>query len=231
MPVPEDWNTTCWWEPNGNNLAVGDPRGLCPCCRKLVTFTIQAKVILPRDVRLPTINTYWIHLILKCNSGSCLCTNYVLNSISPGLKVDRANDYFFMHPSRSIAPPHNAIPKYVADDWLEAQKSMEANAPKAAAVMCRRVLYGVMLDKKCPEHPLHDGLKQLISGQRLPAIFDDWLPAIKDAGHDGAHPSRALEVSEENIAETMEYTKELLRFVYIEPYEFQLRKARNTSTP
>ncbi len=97
--------------------------------------------------------------------------------------------------------------------------------------MCRRVLYGVLLDKKCKEHPLHEGLQELIQGQRLPAIFDEWLPAIKEDGHDAAHPHRALEVDPANIAETITYTAELLRFLYIEPYEFQQRKARATQTP
>jgi hypothetical protein len=55
------------------------------------------------------------------------------------------------------------------------------------------------------------------------------LPAIKDDGHDGAHPDRALHVSVENLMETMAYTFELLRFVYIEPYEFQERKSRNAA--
>ena len=107
---------------------------------------------------------------------------------------------------------------------------MQSSAPKATAVMLRRVLYGVLLDKKCKLHPLKAGLGQLIATCRLPAIFDEWLPAIKDDGHDGAHPDRALQVSAENVAETMEYTLELLRFLYIEPYEFQQRKSRNTSS-
>jgi len=94
-------------------------------------------------------------------------------------------------------------------------------------MMLRRVLYGVLLDKECKLQPLQAGMQELISGQRLPAVFDDWLSAIKDDGHDAAHPDRALKVSTENVAETMEYTAELLRYLYVEPYEFQQRKARN----
>jgi len=93
--------------------------------------------------------------------------------------------------------------------------------------MLRRVLYGVLLDKGCKLHPLKDGMQELINGQRLPAIFDQWLPAIRDDGHDGAHPDRALQVSPDNITETMAYTAELLRYLYIEPYEFLQRQARN----
>lgn len=96
-------------------------------------------------------------------------------------------------------------------------------------MMLRRVLYGILLDKQCRLRPLKDGVQDLITGQRLPAVFDDWLPAIQDDGHDAAHPDRALKVSTENVAETMEYTAELLRYLYIEPYEFQQRKARNAA--
>jgi len=93
--------------------------------------------------------------------------------------------------------------------------------------MFRRVLYGVLLDKKCTLAPLRKGLEELIASERPPKIFDKWLPAIKDDGHDAAHPDRALQVSAENIAETRDYTFELLRFVYIEPKEFEDRLRRN----
>jgi len=66
---------------------------------------------------------------------------------------------------------------------------------------------------------------------RLPGIFDEWLHAIKDDGHDASHPHRALDVSATNVAETMEYTRELLRFLYIEPFEFQQRKGREKKPP
>jgi len=96
--------------------------------------------------------------------------------------------------------------------------------------MIRRVLYGVLMDKRCKLKPLREGLEELIRNERLPRIFDEWLPAIKDDGHDGAHPDRALCVQVENIDETIQYTSELLRFLYIEPYEFQQRKSRNSQT-
>ena len=93
--------------------------------------------------------------------------------------------------------------------------------------MLRRVLCSILIDRSCKLQPIKDGLQELITKHRLPAIFDDWLPAIKDDGHDGAHPDRALNVSADNVAETVEYTAELLRFLYIEPYDFQQRKMRN----
>ncbi len=70
-----------------------------------------------------------------------------------------------------------------------------------------------------------DGVKELIrKTAALPAIFDEWLPAIRDDGHDGAHPDRALQVSSENVMETMEYTAELLRFYILSLTNFSNEK-------
>ena len=230
MPMPNDWKIELKWEQNGL-LNLSDPRGTCPHCRNASTFAIQATVAYPGNYRQPNIGTYWAHMLLRCQSASCGRIVFVWFSFGTILAIDRVNGEFFIFPSRTIDRPHPSVPTPIADDWIEAQKAMEAGAPKAAAVMCRRVLYGAILDKKCKEHPLREGLKELIQGQRLPAVFDDWLPAIKDDGHDAAHPHRALQIDPLNVAETIEYTAELLRYLYIEPYEFQQRKARSSAKP
>jgi hypothetical protein len=136
-----------------------------------------------------------------------------------------------VYPRRKIDEVHKAIPIAVGEDWVEAQKAFNEGAIKGAAVMCRRVLYGVLLDKKCKEHPLHDGIAELVAQARLPQVVEHWLGEIKDDGHDAAHPFRALIVPAENIVETMGYTKELLRFVYIEPHDLQQRLARKAAVP
>jgi hypothetical protein len=158
----------------------------------------------------------------------------VITTKHPNQNVQDATDTFEIFPSRPIAEPHQGIPKPIGEDWVEAQKAFESGAPKAAAVMCRRVLYGILLAKGVKEHPLHDALEELARQARLPQVVESWLVEIKDDGHDAAHPHRALQVPTENIVETMDYTKELLRFVYIEPYDLQqrlVRKARQAPQP
>ena len=144
---------------------------------------------------------------------------------------DRQNDSLILYPSGPQPTSHKSIPNPIAKDWIEAQKCFNVGATKATAMMCRRILYGVLLDKKCPYHPLHAGIQQLCSRERLPSIVEKWMTEIKEDGHDAAYPSRALDVSDDNIVETMEYTKELLRFVYVEPYELQERLARKAGAP
>jgi hypothetical protein len=220
MPLPNGWLAQIH-RPDGNNCVVSDVRAICPHCRTASTFV----VLYQNWSYNGPVGAF--QLVLCCNYGACKRIVYVNSSLNRQLGRQQPDDPFFMYPTGDIDAPHPSVPAHIADDWMEAQRGMQASCPKATAVMLRRVLYDVLIDKGCKLHPLKDGLQQLISSQRLPAIFDEWLPAIKDDGHDGAHPDRALMVSTENVTETLEYTSELLRFLYIEPYEFQQRKARN----
>ncbi len=220
MPLPKGWSAQ-FQRPSTSSLAVTDVRAICPHCGNASTFRLIFQHALFNGP------TAVFHLLLGCNYVGCQKVVYVESSINLTLGRQQPGEPFFMYPAGVIELPHPSVPLQVADDWLEAQRAMQASAPKAAAVMLRRVLYDVLIDKKCKLQPLKDGLAQLIGNERLPAIFDEWLPAIKDDGHDGAHPDRALAVSTENVTETLDYTAELLRFLYIEPYEFQQRKARN----
>lgn len=223
MAIPKGWSVQLH-RPTANTLAIGDVRAICPHCRTASTFKVmfQHAVVNGRMAEF--------HLVMGCNYSACQKIVYVDSVVDLAACRQQPSDSFFMYPSGAIDPPHPSFPTHIGDDWIEAQRAIQAGAPKGAAVMLRRVLYDVLIDKGCKLHPLKDGLKELIQNQRLPAIFDEWLPAIKDDGHDGAHPDRALAVSTENVSETLDYTSELLRFLYIEPFEFLQRKARNATS-
>jgi hypothetical protein len=223
VAIPENWSMQ-YQIINGQVSNISDVRAICPHCRNASTFAIRSVTFFPNP------QLTHVHLVLHCNYAACKKVVYVYTTARTNAGSQRPDDAFFMYPSAAIDPPHPSVPAEIADDWVEAQKALQASAPKAAAVMLRRVLYGVLINKGCKLKPLHEGLKDLIQNERLPAIFDQWLPAIKDDGHDGAHPDRALQVSVENVTETVEYTSELLRFLYIEPYEFQQRKSRNAAS-
>jgi Domain of unknown function (DUF4145) len=223
MAVPPDCSITLARDGHAILQHVADARAICPHCKIASVLTTRSHVFAP----IAGTNAHRAYLVFECNVTGCRRMFFVQTVVRQGYLTLVRDDEFFMYPFSGVDMSHPSIPQSIAEDWQEAQKAIQASAPKAAAVMCRRVLYGVLMDKNYKLNPLHEGLKELISGQRLPAIFDEWLPAIKDDGHDGAHPDRALQVSTENITETIEYTSELLRFLYIEPYDFQQRKLRN----
>lgn len=222
MALPNDWNAEF------ANNKLHSARFICPHCTLPSTFEVLAS----NEENLGGRITYYA--TLKCNYTPCQKRVFVITTRSTQSPQQNHSDSVTIYPSRAIPEHHRAIPPAVGGDWTEAQKAYEASAIKAAAVMCRRVLYGVLLDKKCKEHPLHEGIKELCEREKLPGIVEQWLNEIKEDGHDAAHPHRTLLVPTENVAEAMEYTKELLRFTYIEPFELEerlKRKAGKTVSP
>jgi hypothetical protein len=221
MAIPKDFTYTLHRQ--GTLLhSVSGVRAICPYCRNASTFSVKGCFF--REGRGATRTQ--IRLILECNYLECKQVVFVFIEMAHAAAALDPENTFYMYPSRAIAPRHAAVPVKIAADWEEAQRAAEAGAFKAAAVMLRRILYGVLLDKKCTLVPLQQGLQELIDDQRLPLMFDEWLPAVKDDVQDGSRPDRALHVSADNIQETLDYTFALLRFVYVEPYEFRARKLK-----
>lgn len=221
MPLPDHW------EARFGNQSLIHVSMHCPHCDRPSTFAVTTQTIKNNDDGRLT-----FHAILNCNNPKCDKVVYVATTKHPHAGAQTtATDLWEIYPSGPKPKAHQAIHPPVGADWIEAQKAMSVGAMKAAAVMCRRVLYGVILHKGCKEHPLHEGIKELVALVRPPMIVEEWLVEIKDDGHDAAHPSRALEITSENVMETMEYTKELLRFTYIEPFELKERLARKTGIP
>ena len=220
MALRTDWEAEF---PHNNPNSLTAARFICPHCAVASTFQPVAVHAESEGQKMV------FYVVLKCNYAPCRKNVYVRTTKDQHDTQQRPSDDLTIFPPRDVAKPHPALPRPIAEDWIEAQRALEVGAAKAAAVMCRRVLYGVPLDKKCKEHPLHEGLQQLAQREKLPSVVENWLNEIKEEGHDAAHPHRALYVSTENVSETMEYTRELLRFVYVEPFELQARLARKAA--
>ena len=219
MALRNDWQAEF---DEGENLCGA--RLICPHCSMASIFTLVA------GHREPGYEgNYFYHAILKCNFAPCQKKVYVVTTKNQLARGQNHSDNLTIFPTRDVPNPHESIPSGIGEDWVEAQKAFEVGATKAAAVMCRRVLYGILLEKHCKEHPLHEALKELAQTERLPKVVEGWLGEIKEEGHDAAHPNRALQVSAENVSETIEYTRELLRFIYIEPFELQARMTRKAA--
>jgi hypothetical protein len=151
MPIPSDLGIT--FQRLGARLNVLPTiRAICPHCRQASTFEVIAQCtynITPNKIE--------VHLICGCNFNTCGRIVFVYIRKGDASMTLSQNDEFFMYPSRDIDPRHPAIPTHIAEDWEEAQKAISANAIKAAAVMCRRVLYGVLLDKNAKHTHLRMG--------------------------------------------------------------------------
>jgi hypothetical protein len=218
MALPEHW------EAYFSEEKLFGVKMFCPHRKQPSTFTI----IFYQSDKTFSNNSYYG--IIQCNYVRCRqFVFFVTTNRYYKVTQDPEHDTLIYYPTEAIPKPHESFPNPIGEDWVEAQKAFRAGANKAAAVMCRRVLYGVLLEKKCKEHPLHESIAELIGKVRMPSIVEGWLAEIKEDGHDAAHPFRALDVPAENVLETMGYTKELLRFVYVEPFDLQKRLARKAA--
>jgi hypothetical protein len=188
MALPDDW------EGIFQNNVLTAARMRCPYCENASTFSVLSSQ--PSGTQSGSVVNY---AMLRCDYAPCRQIVFVVTSKNPHMAQTQQDD-LIVFPKRRIDIVHKSIPAPVAEDWIEAQKAFNEGAVKAAAVMCRRVLYGVLLDKKCKEHPLHEGIAELVAQARLPQVVEQWLTEIKDDGHDAAHPFRALNVPAENVA-------------------------------
>jgi len=155
MPISAEWGIRIDQDPRTGDYVASDARGVCPVCRRIVTFEILYQCF--ARIQGNNRNPWNVHRILECRSQSCSHISYVLLELSSLYGIDRNTDDFFIHPSLALEPKHPAVPVHISTDWAEAQKAFGVGAVKAAAVMCRRVLYGAILDKGCKEKPLHEG--------------------------------------------------------------------------
>ncbi len=218
MPLPDHW------EPHFYGGKLNGAGMFCPHCEQPSTFT----VLWTQPVQGAKLIVHYA--VLECNYAKCHDRVFLITTTHVNTNTQNAqNDSLIYYPSGKIGLGHESIPVAIREDWVEAQKAFQIEAVKAAAVMCRRILYGVLLDKGCKEHPLHEGIAQLLGKTRMPQILEQWLSEIKEDGHDASHPFRALHVPVENVIETMGYTRELLRFAYIEPFDLQKRLVRKTT--
>lgn len=196
----------------------------CPYCSIASTFQV---VTCWSEQSPPGSSRYYA--LFRCDYAPCRKIVYVTTTKRTNHASQIREDELTIHPSRPPVQPHKAIPSAIGEDWVEAQTVYEIGAVKAAALMCRRILYGILLDKQCKEHPLRDGIKELGDKERLPALVLQRLSEIKEEGHDAAHPHRTLTIPAENVDEVMKYTGELLRILYVEPQELAQRLARKAA--
>src|ERR1017187_6223250 len=122
MAVPKDWSAQ--YGLTNNQLVIADPRAICPHCRNAATFTIRSYFAITG----PALSE--AHAVMQCNYGSCKKIVYVYTGLRAGQLTQRPDDPFFMCPSLAISAPHPAVPVPIAEDFTEAQRAMQASAPK-----------------------------------------------------------------------------------------------------
>jgi len=169
-----------------------------------------------------------VHELLTCPREECLGATYRVGegtSTAQGWFIGRLTAQW---PPAGSRPPHQALPKPVAEDWVEAHKCMGITAYKAAAAMARRATQGVCVDQNATPAKLSVQIKELVKAGTLHPRLGEWADEIRYFGNDGAHPGDdGLDtVSEEDAKDALAFLDQLLEWTYVAPWTLQQSRAR-----
>ena len=117
------------------------------------------------------------------------------------------------------------IPTSIAAVFSEASMSLAANCPRASAVMSRRTLEAVTVDKGETTGILAQRLTALGAKGVLHSTLSDWAKEIRLVGNAGAHFDPIETVTQEDAQQLLSFTRELLRYLYELPAELMRRRA------
>jgi hypothetical protein len=135
-------------------------------------------------------------------------------------------------PPPGAADLDHSIPKEIAGAYQEGIRAMWAQAPRAAAVMFRRTLEGVVklsgsdAAKKAAERDLASGLSVMANEGALDRNLAEWAKEIRIVGNLGGHFDLADDVEPDEAENLSRLLREVLRYLYEMPA--RIRRTRGT---
>ena len=118
---------------------------------------------------------------------------------------------------------HKAVPPQIGSAFSEAFTALEAGCPRASAAMARRTLEAIAVDKGETQGTLDHRLRNLAATGVLHPSLADWTKEVRLVGNSGAHFDPMDDVSLDDARQLVDFVRELLKFLYVLPYELQER--------
>jgi hypothetical protein len=214
------------------------PSGLCPRCEKQSSFEYVYSLPLTFDgghavgrgePNTPTFNERSTVLICRhCKQGIAVLeeqwTGDRKSSESPsGGAITWRGFHWWPFLGGSL---HQAVPSPIASAFQEAVQALSANCPRAAAVMARRTLEAITVDRGETTGPLAQRLNNLASKGQLHATLADWAKEVRLIGNVGAHFDPISDVSIDDSRQLSDFIRELVKFIYVLPFELNARRAQ-----
>ncbi|MGO8905525.1 MAG: DUF4145 domain-containing protein [Solirubrobacteraceae bacterium] len=133
-------------------------------------------------------------------------------------------------PPPGAADLDEAIPAGLRDSYAESMRALSARAPRAAAVMLRRTIEGLVKEsgsetaQRAVKARLADGLQVMADEGALDRSLAQWAKEIRLTGNAGGHYDLMEDVDEAEAEDLARLTRQLLHYVYELPAK--LRRAR-----
>jgi len=122
---------------------------------------------------------------------------------------------------------HQSVPEEVKDAMVEAEKCLSVGAFNACGVMARRAIHVLCQDKKAKGRDLFEQLIFLRDNNLITPDIWEWTEELRIVGRSGAHPEWE-DVSREDAHYAVRFLREIIRYVYINPFERSRRKLKET---
>ena len=125
-----------------------------------------------------------------------------------------------------------SVPDALREGYAEALRALSVRAPRAAVVMLRRTVEGVVRDRGSSaaveglQRNLATGLRIMADEQALDPSLAEWAKEIRLTGNAGAHLDPLDDVDMAEAEALARLTRQLLHYVYELPA--QLRRSRES---
>lgn len=119
---------------------------------------------------------------------------------------------------------HEAIPETIRGAFNEGVLALNANCPRAAAVMARRTLEAIAVDKGESSGSLAQRLNNLSTKGHLHPSLTEWVKEVRLVGNSGAHFDPLDPVESSDAKQLLDFIRELLNYVYVLPWELDARR-------
>jgi len=226
------------------------PNGVCPRCGKVSSFELMGSLPMTFEssYMIRPDGSHEVDLLDRVSSLKCRNCNHCVVVIeekwigdvtarewnnwqraerkTSGV-VNYRGIYWWPIPSAHVS---SDVPIEIAEAFKEAVQALSANCPRASAVMARRTLEAVTVDKGQTTGQLWQRLQNLATAGTLHPSLADWVREVRLVGNHGAHFDPLHSVSLEDARQLTQFLKELLRYLYELPAELARRRSgSNTS--
>jgi hypothetical protein len=211
--------------------------GLCPRCGKQSSFenigwlpvTFDSTFAVNRDgTQERTIIDRVSSLICRhCSQGVVVVEeewvgDYPKREKATGGCINHRGIHWWPLPETNLSTD---IPTDISEVFGEAATSLAANCPRASAVMSRRTLEAISVDKGELKGRLADRLANLSSKSILHPTLSDWAKEVRLIGNQGAHFDPIQMITMDDAKQLLSFVRELLKYLYELPAELARRRS------
>lgn len=212
------------------------PYGLCPRCNKQSSFeslgslpaTFDTTVIISSDGnhRRDYYDRVTSLLCRNCNQPVIVLEEQLIGDkpVRDGISSGSISwQGFFWWPFPDIKCSIE-VPEIIQKIMIEARVTYAAQCYRSSAVMARRALEAITVDKGETEGKLFQRIKNLVTDGKIDKNLGEWATEIRLIGNSGAHYDPGDDVEKEDANQILMFIDQLINFVYILPSAISKRR-------